>query len=177
MSNKKGYQKCIMYSTMIARGKTLSPNDNIQNNSQENYARYYITFIQLQIIESISTYQTFLYGFRHKDFIRTRLSTRVSNSVHPVMYARQFCTNKPGHKIYRCISAPSTQHHTLLHNLTILRTETFFTPACNLHKIYCCMSAHTKKHHTLLHNTTILHTKTFFAPACHPRQKISSTSR
>ena len=53
------------------------------------------------------------------------LSVRVSDSDHPVMYARQFFRNKPGHNIYRCMSVRSTQHHTIIHNLTILHMQTF----------------------------------------------------
>ena len=75
------------------------------------------------------------------------------------------------------MSVRSTQHHTLLHYLTILHTKKFFAPLCHPCKIYCCMSAQSTKHHTFLHNHKILHTKTFFAPACHQRQKISSTSK
>ena len=47
------------------------------------------------------------------------------------MYARKYCTNNPGYKIYRCRSARSTQHYTLLHTPTILHMKTFFAPACH----------------------------------------------
>ena len=50
------------------------------------------------------------------------------------MNTRQFCTNKPGHKIYRCIPAWFTWHYTRLHNPKILHTKTFFAPACHLGK-------------------------------------------
>ena len=53
------------------------------------------------------------------------LSARVSDSGHPIMYTRTFCTNNPGHKIYRYMSARSTQQHTLLHNPTNLHMNTF----------------------------------------------------
>ena len=49
----------------------------------------------------------------------------VFNSVHRVTYARQFFRNKPGHKIYRCMSVRSTQHHTFLHDTKILHTKEF----------------------------------------------------
>ena len=45
------------------------------------------------------------------------LSVRVYNLGHPVMYARNFCTNKPSHKIYLYMSACSTQHHTLVNDV------------------------------------------------------------
>ena len=98
----------------------------------------------------------------------TSLSIRVSDSGHPVTYARQFLANKPGHKIYRCILVCSTQHHTLLHNPTIIQRKTFFAPAYHPCKIYPCMSAHSTRHHTLLYDPTILHT-VFFAPYYHLR--------
>ena len=59
---------------------------------------------------------------------------KLSNSGHPVMYSRQFCINKPGQKIYLCMSTRSTRHHMLLHNPTILHTKTFFAPACQPRK-------------------------------------------
>ena len=105
------------------------------------------------------------------------LSISVSVSGHPVMYARQFCSNSNGNKIYPYTSTISTHHHTLLHNPTIINTETFFAPACHMRQIYRCMSAHYTQHYTLLQNPMILHTKTFFAPACHPCKKTSPTSK
>ena len=93
------------------------------------------------------------------------------------MYARQFCTNNPSHKIYCCMSERSTRHHTLLHTDTILHTKSFFARACHPRKIYCYMSAHPTRHYALLHNPTVLHTKNFFVPACYTRQKVSSTSK
>ena len=53
------------------------------------------------------------------------LSVRLSYSDHPIMQARDFCTNKPGHKIYFFIPTHSTRHYTLLTNPTILHTKTF----------------------------------------------------
>ena len=50
------------------------------------------------------------------------------------MYTRQCLTNMPGQKMYCCMSARSTQHDMLLHNLTILHTNTFFAPACHPRK-------------------------------------------
>ena len=44
---------------MIAWGITLCPNANVQNNSRENYARSYITFMGLRIIKSSATACTF----------------------------------------------------------------------------------------------------------------------
>ena len=108
---------------------------------------------------------------------RASLSFRVSDSGHCVTSARNFCTNNPGHKLYRSMSVRSTRHHTLLHNPKILHTKTFFVPACHLRKIYRCMTARSTRHHTLLNNPTILHEKIFFAPACHQHQKILSTSK
>ena len=104
----------------------------------------------------------------------TRLSVRVSDSGHPAMYPIIVFKNKPGHKIYRCTSVFSTQHHALLHNPTLLHTMTYFAPDCHPRKIYRCMSACSTINHRILHNPTILYTKTFFTPACHPRQKIPS---
>ena len=86
---------------------------------------------------------------------------RVSYSVHPVTYTIQLFRNKPSHKLYRCMSVRSTQHHTLLHNLTIIHTKTFFSPACHPCQIYQYMSAHSTRHHTFLHNPMVLHTKKF----------------
>ena len=105
------------------------------------------------------------------------LSLRVSDSGQPKMYVRQYCTNNPGHKLYRCMASGYTRHYLLLYNPLILRTKIFFVPACHLYKIYRCISARSKRHHTLIHNTTILHTKTFFVPACHPRKKIPSETK
>ena len=64
----------------------------------------------------------------------TRLYVRVPDSGHPVIYVRQFCKNKPGHKICRCMSARSTRHYTLIHNPTILHMKTFFAPSCHPRK-------------------------------------------
>ena len=61
----------------------------------------------------------------------TRLSVRVFYSGHPVTHGINFFTNKPGHRIYRCIPARYTQHYALLHNPMILHTKTFFAPACH----------------------------------------------
>ena len=57
------------------------------------------------------------------------LSVRVSDSGHPVTHASKFCTNKPSHKIYRCMLAWSTQHYTLPRNPTILHRKKFFASA------------------------------------------------
>ena len=115
--------------------------------------------------------------FHTQRCFRDSLSSRVSDSDHHVTYAKNFCTNKPVHKIYCWISVRSTQQHTLLHNPKIIHAKTFFAPACHPLNIYRCMTARSIRHHTLLHNPTILRTKTFFAPACHLPQKISSTSK
>ena len=101
-------------------------------------------------------------------------SVRVSDYGHPVMYARQFCTNKPGQKIYRWILIRSPQNHTLLHNHTIFHMKKLFAPAYHPCKIYRCMIAHSIRHHTLLHNSIILHMKTFFTPACTCTRKYRS---
>ena len=65
---------CIMCFAIILRGKTLYPNNNVQNNSRDNYTRSYITFIWLWIIKSIAILHAFLsctfidsYDFTHKD--------------------------------------------------------------------------------------------------------------
>ena len=73
------------------------------------------------------------------------------------------------------MSVRSTRHHTLLHNSTILHTNTFFVLACHPRKIYRYMAARSTRHYTLLHK--IMHLKTFFAPACHPRKKTLPTSK
>ena len=75
-----------------------------------------------------------LVRFNERRCFCNSLSVRVYDSGQAVTHARKFCTNKPGHKIYRCMSARSTQHHTLLHNPTILHTKTFFVPACHPRK-------------------------------------------
>ena len=90
---------------------------------------------------------------------------KLSDSGHPVTYARIFFTNKPYHKIYRCMLVRSTQHHKLLHTATIIHTKTFFAPDCHPRQIYWYISAHSTRHRTLLHNLMILHTKTFL---CQP---------
>ena len=110
-----------------------------------------------------------LVRFHTRSSFFASLYVRAYDSDHPVTYARQFCTNTPGQKIYPCISVSSTRHHTLLNNPRILHRKTFSAPACHLRKIYHCMKAHSTRHHKLLHNPRILHTKKFFAPACHPR--------
>ena len=105
------------------------------------------------------------------------LSVGVSNSDHPVMYTRQFCTNNPTHKIYRCVSVRSSRHNMLPHNPTIINLKTFFAPAYHLRKIHLLISRHSTKHHTLLHNPMILHTNIFYRQDCQTCQKISSTSK
>ena len=115
--------------------------------------------------------------FNTRRHFRTSISIRVSDSVPPVTYSRPFFRNKPGHKIYRCISVLSIQHHTLLHNPTIIHTNIYFAPPCHPHHIYGYTSARSTKNHILLHNPAILHTKKCFAPVCHPRKKILSTSK
>ena len=66
-----------------------------------------------------------LVKFHTRRRFRASLSVRASNSSHLVTYARQFCTNNPGHKIYPWVSVRSTLHHTILHNPTILHTRKF----------------------------------------------------
>ena len=102
-----------------------------------------------------------LFRFHSQSHFRASLSVRVFDSGHPVMYVRNVCTNKPGHKIYRWTSARSTRYHTLIHDPTILDTKTFPAPVCHPRKIYLYMPTRSTRHHTLLHNLTILHTKTF----------------
>ena len=97
------------------------------------------------------------------------LFVRVSNSDHLVTYAINFCTNNPGHKIYRCILARFPRH--------ILTTKTFFCASLSPAKMYCCMYTHSIRHHTVLYNTKNLHTKTVFAQACHLRKKILSRTK
>ena len=88
------------------------------------------------------------------------------------MYARQFCTNNPSHKIYCCMSERSTRHHTLLHNPTIIHTKTFSVPACHPRKIYRCIAARSTRYHVLPHNPTILHTKIFCASLSTAQENI-----
>ena len=66
-----------------------------------------------------------LVQFHTRRRFRASLSIRASDSSHLVTYARQFCTNNPGHKIYPWVSVRSTLHHTILHNPTILHTRKF----------------------------------------------------
>ena len=112
-----------------------------------------------------------LLQFHTRRRFRTSLSVRASNSAYPVTYARQFCKNKYGQKIYWYILVRSTRHRTLIHNPMILHTKTFFAPVCHQQKIYRCVTARYTRHHTLLHDPTILHMKTFLAPTYHPCQK------
>ena len=173
----------MMSSAMKKQGKILCPNANVQTNSREKYARFYITFKCLLIIKSISNVWAFslwtpidLYYFTHELFL-----------WHPIcqgIWSRSLCNvrktifrKNPNHKIYRCILVRSTHHHTLLHNPTILYMKIFILQACPPLNIYRCMSASSTKQQTLLHNTTILHTKIFFAPVSHSRKKISYTSK
>ena len=116
-----------------------------------------------------------LIRFHTQRRFRASLSTRVSDSGHPVTYFRKFCTNKPYHRIYRLMSVLSTWNHTLIHNPTVLHTKNDFAPSYHLRKIYHRMSGHSTRHHTLLHNPMIIHRKTFFVPACHLCKKILST--
>ena len=60
------------------------------------------------------------------------LSVRVSYLGQPVMYDRQYCKNKPSHKLYHCIPEGSTRHYTLLHNPTIIYTRKNFAQACHM---------------------------------------------
>ena len=67
------------------------------------------------------------------------LFVRVSDSGHPVTYYRKVCTNNPSNKICRFMSVQSIRHHRLLHNTTILYTDTLFAPSCHPIRIYRCM--------------------------------------
>ena len=49
-----------------------------------------------------------LVRFHTRRRFRASISDRVSDAGHPVTYARKEFTNKPGHKIYRCMSKRST---------------------------------------------------------------------
>ena len=118
-----------------------------------------------------------LVRFHTRRKFHASLSVRVSDSDHPVMYTRQFCTNDPSHKIYCCVPVRSLRHHMLPHNPTIIHPKTFFAPACHLRKIHHRISGHSTRHHTLLHNPMILHTNIFYTPDCQTCQKISSTSK
>ena len=62
------------------------------------------------------------------------LYIRVSNSGEPVTYTRQFCTNKPGHKLHRYMPAGSTIQYILLNNNTIIHWKKTFASACHLRK-------------------------------------------
>ena len=116
-----------------------------------------------------------LVRFHTRRHFHASLYVRVSDSDHPVMYTRQFCTNDPSHKIYCCMSVCSSRHNMLSHNPTIIHLKTFFAPAYHLRKIHLLISRHSTKHHTLLHNPMILHTNIFYMPDCQTCQKISST--
>ena len=59
MSDLKYSQKCIVWFTTIARGKTLCPNANVHNNPRENHTHSYFKFIYIYIIESIANDCTF----------------------------------------------------------------------------------------------------------------------
>ena len=83
-----------------------------------------------------------------------RLSARVFNSGHPVTYASKYFTNKPCHKLNRCISTGSTWHYTLLDTPKILHTN-FFSPECHLRKK---ISSETKLSHSSLLRPRTLHT-------------------
>ena len=74
MSNLKESKNVSCTLQQSREGKTLCPNANVQNNSQEKYARYYIAFIWLHIIEYISDIRAFLsctfkdsYNFIYED--------------------------------------------------------------------------------------------------------------
>ena len=95
-----------------------------------------------------------LVQFHTRRRFRVSLSVRVSDSGHPVTYYRQFCRNKAGRNIYRCMTVHSTRHHTLINNPRVLHTKTFFAAAYHLHQIYLCMSARSTGHHKILNNPT-----------------------
>ena len=75
-----------------------------------------------------------LVQFHTQNCFSASLPIRVSDSGHPVTYAGKNLQTIPAHKIYRCLSERSTRHHTILNNLTILHTKTFFTPAFHRRK-------------------------------------------
>ena len=88
-------------------------------------------------------------------FFRAITYIRVSDSGHPIRYSRQYCTNKPGHKLYHCIPAHSTQHHRILHYPTILHMKTFFVPFYHPRKK---ISSKSKLSHSSLINPRALYT-------------------
>ena len=93
-----------------------------------------------------------LVRFHTQRLFRTSLSVRVSDPGHPVVYSRQFFTNKPGHKIYLCMLVRSKQHNTLLHNPTILHTKTCFVLDSHIHQK---ISSKTKlSHSSLIHQSS-----------------------
>ena len=107
----------------------------------------------------------------------TSLYVRVSDSGHSVMYVRKFCTDKPSHKIYCWISVQSTQHHTPLHNPTIIHMKIVLRQPFT-------GTRYTAVYHHTPHNTIRFYTilgfyirRHFFAPACHPCNRIPSTSK
>ena len=64
----------------------------------------------------------------------------------------------PSHKIYRCMSALSTQQYTLLHTPIILHRKTFFASFCPPRKK---ILSETKLSHSSLINPRLPHTSLF----------------
>ena len=81
--------------------------------------------------------QKFLYKQVRSQNIPLNVSTLqttsyASTSSYDSIYKDFFAPSCHLRKIYHCIKARSTRHHTLVHNPTILHTKTFFAPACHL---------------------------------------------
>ena len=98
--------------------------------------RSYIISTWIRIIKPIKnacafSSCTFIYLYDSIIFIR------VYNSGQPVIYARKYCTNKYGHKLYHCMPTGSTQHYTLVHNTKLIHIQIFFAPACHPGKKNC----------------------------------------
>ena len=93
--------------------------------------------------------------YRLIQFHIRRLPVRVSNSGQPVTYSKQYFKNKTCLTLYRCMSAGSTQHYTLISTPTIIHRKAFFAPACrprkkNCHILHCCTHARFTCHRPLL---------------------------
>ena len=126
---------------------------HITTYNQINYKFPHILIIHFSRLVQFHTWRHFC----------TSLSIRVSNPGHPVTYARKLCTNKAGHKIYRCMSACSTRHCTLIPNPTILHTKTFlrqpitrarnYRPRQNCHSLHwythACLTCHRPLQNTI----------------------------
>ena len=117
-----------------------------------------------------------LIRFHTQRSFHASLSIRVSDSDHPITYDRKFCTNNTGHKIHRWMSVHSTQHHTLLHNPTILHTKKFCASLSPAQDIPLCDSRlHNKSYASKWsYNSTY---KDIFRASLSPALEISPTSK